>query len=130
MVLDERAPYNIHWDSIIHICHPCLIQYDYIMKTETMVEDAPFILSLLSSHLQKPLQLEKIHSHRNAVFEDPDKPHDYTKALPELKNITDEKLQKFVNNYQRDMDIFGYKFNQPSTEVGCGFENLGRGRCC
>ena len=131
MVLEEtRAPYNIHWDSIIHICHPCVVNYDYIMKTETMQEDAPFILSLLSSNLKKPIQLAKIHSHRNALFEDPDRPHDYTKPLPELRNITDDKLGNFVQVYQRDMDIFGYKFTQESTEIGCGFDTLGRGRCC
>lgn len=130
MVLDDKAPYNIHWDSIIHICHPCMVKYDYIMKTETMQEDAPYILSLLSSNLKKPLQLEKIHSHRNALFEDPEKPHDYSKPLPELLNITNERMQNFVKNYQNDMDMFGYKFREQDAEISCAFNSLGRGRCC
>jgi hypothetical protein len=130
MVLDNQAPYNIHWDSIIQICHPCVIQYDYVMKTETMQEDAPYILSLLSSNLPKPLELSKIHSHRDAIFEDNDKPNDYTKPLPELLNITDQRRHLFAKNYQRDMDMLGYKFEEGESEISCSFEARGRGRCC
>ncbi|ELU05332.1 hypothetical protein CAPTEDRAFT_221303 [Capitella teleta] len=130
MVLDEKAPYNIHWDSMINICHPCIIHYDYVMKTETMQEDAPYILSLLSSKLKEPLELSKIHSHRDAVFEDPEKPHEYTKPLPELLNITDQRRHLFVKNFQRDMDMFGYKFQERDCEISCTFETNGRGRCC
>ena len=39
-----------HWAQYSTLCHPCLIDYDYIVKFETMREDAAYVLSKLGRH--------------------------------------------------------------------------------
>ena len=39
-----------HWAQYTTMCHPCIIDYDYIVKFETMREDAAYVLSKLGPH--------------------------------------------------------------------------------
>ena len=42
--------FNEHWAQYSTLCHPCHINYDYIVKFETMREDATFVLGKLGPH--------------------------------------------------------------------------------
>ncbi|XP_037675812.1 carbohydrate sulfotransferase 8 isoform X1 [Choloepus didactylus] len=48
-LLDERRPVgmDIHWDHVSRLCSPCLIDYDFVGKFESMEDDANFFLSLI-----------------------------------------------------------------------------------
>lgn len=40
---------NRHWDSYEHMCSPCLIPYDYILRTEVMGQELDrYVLPLLN----------------------------------------------------------------------------------
>ena len=41
-----------HWAQYATLCHPCHVDYDYIVKFETMREDAAYVLSKLGPHDQ------------------------------------------------------------------------------
>ncbi|KAK1163405.1 carbohydrate sulfotransferase 8-like isoform X1 [Acipenser oxyrinchus oxyrinchus] len=47
-LLDVHKPVgmDIHWDHVNRLCSPCLIDYDFIGKSESMREDANFLLHL------------------------------------------------------------------------------------
>ena len=50
-VLSKGAEYfNRHWVQYSTLCHPCHIDFDYIVKFETMKEDAAYVLSKLGPH--------------------------------------------------------------------------------
>ena len=50
-MLSKGAEYlNRHWAQYSTLCHPCHIDYDYIVKFETMIEDAAYVLSKLGPH--------------------------------------------------------------------------------
>uniref|UniRef100_H3AKJ6 Carbohydrate sulfotransferase n=2 Tax=Latimeria chalumnae TaxID=7897 RepID=H3AKJ6_LATCH len=40
---------DIHWDHVNRLCSPCLIDYDFIGKFESMEEDANFFLHLIGA---------------------------------------------------------------------------------
>ena len=42
--------FDEHWAQYSTLCHPCHIDYDYIVKFETMREDAAYVLSKLGPH--------------------------------------------------------------------------------
>ena len=42
--------FDEHWAQFSTLCHPCHIDYDYIVKFETMREDAAYVLSKLGPH--------------------------------------------------------------------------------
>ncbi|XP_014392264.1 PREDICTED: carbohydrate sulfotransferase 8 [Myotis brandtii] len=56
-LLDVHRPVgmDIHWDHVSRLCSPCLIDYDFVGKFESMEDDANFFLSL-------------IHAPRNLTF--------------------------------------------------------------
>ncbi|KAM4721584.1 carbohydrate sulfotransferase 8 [Rhinophrynus dorsalis] len=50
-LLDVHRPVgmDIHWDHVSRLCSPCLIDYDFIGKFESMEEDANFLLHLIGA---------------------------------------------------------------------------------
>uniref|UniRef100_A0A452RQS0 Carbohydrate sulfotransferase n=1 Tax=Ursus americanus TaxID=9643 RepID=A0A452RQS0_URSAM len=48
-LLDVHRPVgmDIHWDHVSRLCSPCLIDYDFVGKFESMEDDANFFLSLI-----------------------------------------------------------------------------------
>nr|XP_033798438.1 carbohydrate sulfotransferase 8 [Geotrypetes seraphini] len=50
-LLDVHKPVgmDIHWDLVSRLCSPCLIDYDFIGKFETMEEDANFLFHLIAA---------------------------------------------------------------------------------
>ncbi|XP_039618331.1 carbohydrate sulfotransferase 8-like, partial [Polypterus senegalus] len=50
-LLDVHKPVgmDIHWDHVNRLCSPCLINYDFIGKFETMEEDANFVLHMIGA---------------------------------------------------------------------------------
>ncbi|NP_001072529.1 carbohydrate sulfotransferase 8 [Xenopus tropicalis] len=50
-LLDVHRPVgmDIHWDHVSRLCSPCLIDYDFIGKFESMEEDADFLLHLIGA---------------------------------------------------------------------------------
>ncbi|XP_042196298.1 carbohydrate sulfotransferase 8 isoform X2 [Callorhinchus milii] len=50
-LLDGGRPVgmDIHWEGYGRLCSPCLIDYDFIGKFETMDEDAAYLLRLLAA---------------------------------------------------------------------------------
>ena len=52
-ILSKGSQYlNNHFAQYSTLCHPCHIDYDYIVKFDTMREDAAYVLSKLGPHDQ------------------------------------------------------------------------------
>ncbi|XP_038196697.1 carbohydrate sulfotransferase 8 [Arvicola amphibius] len=50
-LLDVHRPVgmDIHWDHVSRLCSPCLIDYDFVGKFESMEDDANFFLHLIQA---------------------------------------------------------------------------------
>lgn len=50
-LLDSHRPVgmDIHWEQMSKLCHPCIINYDFIGKFETLEEDANYFLRLIDA---------------------------------------------------------------------------------
>ncbi|KAJ6662129.1 hypothetical protein lerEdw1_012594, partial [Lerista edwardsae] len=50
-LLDSRRPIgmDIHWEQINKLCYPCIINYNFIGKFETLEEDANYLLRLIGA---------------------------------------------------------------------------------
>ena len=99
-LLDERTkqPYDIHWRPYYQICHPCMMQYDFVGKYETLNQDVDFILEELGvKHL----------------IDFPERPNtfktsDVLKAV--FSNISSEQVHNLWKLYSVDYSMFGYPY--------------------
>ncbi|XP_072460564.1 carbohydrate sulfotransferase 9 isoform X1 [Notamacropus eugenii] len=50
-LLDSHRPVgmDIHWERVSKLCYPCLINYDFVGKFETLEEDANYFLQLIGA---------------------------------------------------------------------------------
>ena len=106
--LDEK--YNLrkgsryfeqHWAQYSTLCHPCHIDYDYIVKFETMRGDAAYVLSKLGPHDQcledKYPELFNFAQKSSLVYDEY-----YSK-------LSSDQINRIKEIYSVDFELFGHK---------------------
>ncbi|XP_072514964.1 carbohydrate sulfotransferase 12-like [Salminus brasiliensis] len=89
-VLDE------HWRQVTHLCHPCLIDYDFIGKMETIEDDAAHLLRLL--HVDNVVQFP---SNKSTTTDE-----HWIKTW--FASIPTKWRRKLYKKYETDYKLFGY----------------------
>ncbi|XP_068164817.1 carbohydrate sulfotransferase 12-like isoform X2 [Antennarius striatus] len=90
-----RKPFDEHWRPMYQLCHPCLIQYDFIGHQETLQED--------TNQLLKILELEKWKfppANQNVTAQD--------SMFNWFKPVLMEERRKLYELYEMDFKLFGY----------------------
>ena len=98
LTIDKSSTFQEHWKPIYLLCHPCIINYDYIGKLETLEEDSNNILKNIEApnNIKFPLADESTRDSKNNVFFS-------------LMNKIDAELQEKVEKvYSTDFELFGY----------------------
>ena len=89
-----------HWAQYSTLCHPCHVDYDYIVKFETMREDAAYVLSKLGPHDQclEDKYPNLFHSTQNSslVFD------------KFYATLSQHQINKLKDIYSIDFKLFGY----------------------
>ena len=92
---------NWHWAQYSTLCHPCHIDYDYIVKFETMRKDAAYVLSKLGPYDQCPEdKYPGLLGHS-----EPSSLRVYKQYLSQL---TTGQMKKLREMYSIDFKLFGY----------------------
>ncbi|NWU89400.1 CHST9 sulfotransferase, partial [Upupa epops] len=102
-LLDSHRPVgmDIHWEQVSQLCYPCLINYDFIGKFETLEEDANHLLQLVGA----PAEL------RFPSFKDRHSSDERTSAgvvRQYLKELSEEERQLTYAFYSLDYLMFNY----------------------
>ena len=84
---------NEHYNEQYRLCNPCNVNYDYILKTETMKEDAMEIISGVFNSSLPFFMTNATNKTR--------------KGVPPYASLKSRLLER----YQRDFDMFGYKWH-------------------
>ena len=108
---DWRYQNDRHWTQAHKLCSPCAIQYDYVLKLESLDIDIDLFINLLvtsktpEEYLQSLVRVKNRNRHavKNETF-----------AL-EMKNLTQAERNSIAELYKFDMELFGYDFD---TETG------------
>ncbi len=90
---------NGHWRSIMSNCHPCIINFDFVGKLETMAQDAKYILDKIS--------VRKVHFPQKHFGPTGNNTDEMYKAY--YGNVSTEVLQKIYTLYETDIRMFGYE---------------------
>ena len=91
---------NPHWAQYSTLCHPCHIDYDYIVKFETMREDASFVLS-------------KLGPHHECLEEKYPELFNYSQSTSSVlgkyfSTLTAAQIERLKDMYSVDFKLFGY----------------------
>ncbi len=105
-------------------CHPCLMKYDYVGKTETLALDNADLSELLTGDpdiLYKKGHVNELLSSENITSED----FKYDEILRDFERENPDAFKKLLDWYSADMRLFGYTW--VNGHSGCEYGNLG---CC
>jgi chondroitin 4-sulfotransferase 11 len=99
-LLDSRVKrvLDIHWRPYYQICHPCLMQYDFIGKYETLDEDVNFVLQELGV------------KHLINFPERPNTPKTGNVFKSIISNISSEQIHNLWKLYSVDYSMFDYSY--------------------
>ncbi|ELT90319.1 hypothetical protein CAPTEDRAFT_101291 [Capitella teleta] len=109
----EGEDHNRHWRPHHRLCHPCSIEYDLIVKVETMQEDSKAVLYKLGLNQSEfPL----INARRTGESET----LNLEKTLMEYADIGDEDMRRIHEIYDHDMQLSGYEWDGDEYRARCG----------
>ena len=96
----QEWQYDNHWRPQTMLCNPCAVNYDFVVRFESMIEDGNHLLK----YLQKNDPEEKV-----ALFDDshPASTDDEktARAFEQISTKTQDQLKKL---YSDDFNILGY----------------------
>ncbi|XP_028011544.2 carbohydrate sulfotransferase 9 [Eptesicus fuscus] len=102
-LLDSHRPVgmDIHWEKVSKLCYPCLINYDFVGKFETLEEDANYFLQLIGA----PKEL-KFPNFKDRHSSDERTSAQVVKQY--LKDLTRTERQLIYDFYHLDYLMFNY----------------------
>ena len=94
------VPRDQHWRQYEKLCHPCVINYDFIGHLETLEDDAPLLLKMAG--IDDRVSFPSIHKSTST-----DEVMEYYSQVP-TRYIT-----RLGELYRSDFEIFGYDYLAP-----------------
>ena len=116
-ILKEPNTNNPHWEPVVNLCQPCLVNYDYIVKTETMDEDNE---PIINEHLL-PYR-RGLHTADNVVAGGPRQTSLTSKGreIEEYQGLSEEDLKFVEDRFEQDLRYFGYSWKTENSNSGTG----------
>ena len=115
---DQR--YDPHFWNMHASCYPCLVDYDYIAKVETMEYDSDVIIKKLVPKVD--IHLPFLNKNNKNLHE-----RDYVHAA--YSTLPDALLTNLSAVYYKDMEVFGYEFDG-DRNFNCNSAGSGEPQCC
>ncbi|XP_006895092.1 PREDICTED: carbohydrate sulfotransferase 9 [Elephantulus edwardii] len=102
-LLDSHRPVgmDIHWEKVSKLCYPCLINYDFVGKFETLEDDANYFLQLIGA--PKELKFPNFKDRHSS-----DERTNVQVVKQYLKDLTRTERQLIYDFYYLDYLMFNY----------------------
>ena len=94
------SPRNPHWQRYEQLCHPCVINYDFIGHLETLEEDASLLLKL--SGIDGRVTFPPIHKSTGS-----------DEVLEYYSQVPPRYITRLGGLYRGDFEMFGYDYLTP-----------------
>ena len=94
------VPRNEHWRQYEKLCHPCVINYDFIGHLRTLEDDAPLLLKMAG--IDDRVSFPPIH-----------KSTSIDEVLEYYSQVPRQYITRLGELYRSDFEIFGYDYLAP-----------------
>lgn len=101
----EREAFELHWERIHKICHPCLLKYHFVGHYENLSHDASAIIKMAAPKTNLKFPHYSIKSSTTSM------------KMDYFKTITQAQLRKLFKLYKKDYLLFGYSIPENLYEV-------------
>ena len=91
---------NPHWRQYKQLCHPCVVNYDFIGHLETLQQDASLLLKMAG--IDDRVIFPPIHNTTSS-----------TDVLHYYSQVPSEYITRLGQIYRDDYEMFGYEFLGP-----------------
>ena len=95
---------NPHWRQYGDLCHPCVINYDFIGHLETMKEDATLLLKMAG--IEDRVKFPPIHNSTSS-----------REIISYYSTVPSECISRLAEQYRNDFDLFGYEYLGPVKQL-------------
>lgn len=95
---------NPHWRQYGDLCHPCVINYDFIGHLETMKEDATLLLKMAG--IEDRIKFPPIHNSTSS-----------REIITYYSTVPSEYVSRLAEQYRNDFDLFGYEYLGPVKQL-------------
>ncbi len=94
---------NIHWLDYQSSCHPCVMGFDFILQQENINLELPYFSNHVGLNPYYPYPRERVNDKvdKSNVYR-------YDEILRDLEKDEPDLFRQIVDQYQVDMDMFGY----------------------
>lgn len=94
ILADDSTNGNEHWEPIYNLCHPCSLNYNFIGRYETLVEDACALLDMVGA---PRINFPYTRSSNTA-----------SKIKTYFQQLSMGDIQDLYKKYEYDFKLFGY----------------------
>ena len=91
------VPRNEHWRQYEQLCHPCVINYDFIGHLETLEDDGPLLLKMAG--IDDRVTFPPIHKSTSS-----------DEVLGYYSQVPTTYITRIGELYRSDFEIFGYDY--------------------
>ena len=114
-----------HWSPYHSKCGECFVDYDFILRTETLNVDAKLFLEKSYPHLTEIPAYNAMRKTKSA------KQNVKTlKFLKEFNQLNDQEVMTLLQKYKLDLEPLGYNYNIESQIASCSFRDDSGKTCC
>ncbi len=118
---------NVHWLDYQKACHPCVMDYDLVLKTESLRNDIPHLNDVMGAGSNAIYPEENLNLYYMPLQEEEgsySSGFKYDKILRKLQRDKTQLFEKVLEKYKPDMKMFGYTWSQGQSQCDGG------ARCC
>ena len=99
---------NMHWVPMHEVCSPCIIDYDYITRLESIEEDSRTVLKALKAEWVGEFPRTRNYHDKN-LSNNKRQPNYIEKLQKSMAEIDKETIIKLYEVYKWDFLLFGYE---------------------
>ena len=136
VLFSSRAPshlrFNQHWVPYLALCNPCAVDYDVILRTETMTHDSAPVLEKLGFTMQDLTRQTKNvdPAYRTKSNNTTASLTSFSEHLGKKVAIKRSHVELLQQRYGLEELLFGYTLDKTTGVTGCAIDTLNSGKCC